>query len=304
MIGIVAPVVALEIPVEIKVKGLSTICFHPGGQGTDAARAVKEMGEESLLVAFNGGESGTVLRAMLDAYQINHQLVPVAAPTNTVLKLTSEYREQQVFQLAALRVSRHESDDLYSAASLMTMDCSVVVLSGVTVEGMPDDFFPCLIRHANSHNVKTVVDLEPELMLSTLDAHPTVIKPNVDQLRSIFNLGENTPIKELVGVAKELLRRGARNVVISSGAGGAVALGDGFALQLTPPRVEASVERGAGDCMVAAVAVGLARDMPLEEAVKMGVAAGCAKVLRHGLGTCRRDVIQRLLDRVTVQTIR
>lgn len=189
MIGIVAPVVALEIPVETKVGGLSTICFHPGGQGIDTARAIREMGEESVLVAFNGGESGTVLRATLDAYGIKHQLVPVAAPTVAVLKLTVDYREQQVFQLPTPRVSRHESDDLYSAASLLTMDCSVVVFSGIDVEGMPGEFFASLIRHANSHGVKSVVDLDPKLMLSVLDAHPTVIKPNVDQLRKVFDLG-------------------------------------------------------------------------------------------------------------------
>ncbi len=295
--------VALEIPVEVKVRGLSSICFHPGGQGIDAARAIREMGEDSVLVAFNGGESGTVLRAMLGAYGIKHQLVPISAPTSATLKLTVDYREQQVFQLPPPRVSRHESDDLYSAASLLTMDCKVVVFSGIAVEGMPTDFFPSLVRHANNHGVKSVVDLEPELMLTVLDAHPTVIKPNVDQLRRIFDLREAPSTDDLLYVAEELRRRGATNVVISLGPLGAVAVGDDFALRLTAPKVEAVVERGAGDCMVAALAVGLAKGMPFEEAARMGTAAGCAKVLRHGFGTCRRDVTERLMSRVKVQRI-
>lgn len=303
MIGIIAPIVALEVSVETKINSLSSLCFHPGGQGVDTARAIGEMGEESVLVAFNGGESGSVLETMLNTYRIKHQLVPVASATATVLKLTSDYREQEAFQLPPLRVSRHESDDLYSAASLMTMDCSVVVFSGVAVEGMPSDFFPCLVSHANRHGVKSIVDLEPELMLSVLGANPTVIKPNVDQLRRVFDLGETASVDELLDVAWELRGRGARNVVISLGADGALAVDDRGAVLLTAPRVEAVAERGAGDCMVAALAVGLAKDMGFEEAVKMGMAAGCAKVLRHGLGTCRRDVTERLLGRVRVQRI-
>lgn len=304
MISIIAPVIALELSVEVKVGGISSICIHPGGQGVDAARAIDEMGEESVLVAFNGGETGMVLKSTLDSYHIKHQLVTVAAPTVAVLKLTTDYREQQVFQIPPMRVSRHESDDLYSAASLLIMNSEAVVFSGVAVEGMPSDFFSNLIRHANNYGVGSVVDLDPELMLSVLPANPTVIKPNVDQLRKFFNLGESLSTDDLLRVATELRRRGARNVVISLGAKGAMAVGEGYALRLTAPTVEAVAERGAGDCMVAALAVGLARKMPFEDVVRVGVAAGCANVLRHGLGTCRRDVTERLLSRVKVQRIR
>ncbi len=303
MIGVVAPVVALEISAEVKVGGLSTLCFHPGGQGADIARAIGEMGEESTLVAFAGGETGIVFRSLLDAYHISHQLIPVASPTVAVLKLTADYRERQTFQLPSPRVSRHESDDLFSAASLMAMDSKVMVCSGIAVEGMPGDFFLTLVRHANYHGAKTVIDLDPALMLPVLEAHPTVIKPNVDQLREMLQLGDNPSESDLLDVAKELHQRGAENVVLSLGPLGALAVGDGFALRITAPKVEAMVERGAGDCMVAALAVGLARDLPFEEAVRLGVAAGCAKVLRHGLGTCRRDITRRLLNKVEVHSI-
>lgn len=304
MISIVAPVIALETSVEVKLNSISTICFHPGGQGIDAARAIHEMGGEAVLVAFNGGETGMVLKSLLDAYQIRHQLVPVAAPTVAVLRLTTDYCEKQVFQIPPMRVSRHESDDLYSAASLLIMNSKAVVFSGVDVEGMPTDFFPDLIRHANSYRVGSVVDLDPALMLSVLHAHPTVIKPNVDQLRKLFALSESLSTDELLKAATELRQRGAQNVVISLGAEGALALGDGYALRLTAPKVEAVAERGAGDCMVAALAIGLARKMPFDQVVKVGVAAGCANVLRHGMGTCRRDVTERLLSRVKVQRLR
>jgi 1-phosphofructokinase len=303
MIGVVAPVVALEISAETKVGGLSSLCFHPGGQGIDAARAMIEMGEESVLVSFNGGESGMFLRTALDFYGIKHHLVPIAAPTVAVLKLTEDYREKRAFQLPLPRVSRHESDDLYSAASLLTFDCSVVVFSGVAAEGMPTDFFPSLIRHANNHGVSSVVDLEPELMLSVLDANPTVIKPNLEQLAKIFDLnGAST--NDLLDMAAELRRRGARNVVISLGGGGALAVADGSAWKFTPPKIEAVVERGAGDCMVATIAVGLARHEPFDEAVRLSIGAGCAKVLRHGLGTCRREVSERLVGHVKVERVR
>ena len=39
------------------------------------------------------------------------------------------------------------------------------------------------------------------------------------------------------------------------------------------------------------------------EAVRLGAAAGCAKVLRHGLGTSKRDVTLRLLPHVRLQPL-
>ncbi len=50
-------------------------------------------------------------------------------------------------------------------------------------------------------------------------------------------------------------------------------------------------EHGAGDSLFAGIGVGIGAGLPIEMAVKLGVAAGALNVARHGLGTghCARS---------------
>jgi 6-phosphofructokinase 2 len=51
---------------------------------------------------------------------------------------------------------------------------------------------------------------------------------------------------------------------------------------------------GAGDSMVAGIVLGLVRGLALTGAVKFGMAAGAATLLRPGTELCRRDDAERL----------
>ena len=51
---------------------------------------------------------------------------------------------------------------------------------------------------------------------------------------------------------------------------------------------------GAGDSMVAGIVLGLLRGLTLGDAVKFGMAAGAATLLRPGTELCRREDAQRL----------
>ncbi|MDF2808446.1 MAG: phosphofructokinase, partial [Cellulosimicrobium sp.] len=67
------------------------------------------------------------------------------------------------------------------------------------------------------------------------------------------------------------------------------------------PRITTVDHRGAGDSMTAGIAVGLGRGLDLPGAVRLGAAAGALNVTRRGLGTGRRDQIERLARRITVR---
>lgn len=304
MIGIIAPEQAFEEYVEARDDHVTSLCFHPAGQGVNMARAVRELGEACTLVGFNGGESGLVLRALLDAYQIDHRLVQMQGETAVALMLTHGHAEQHALLLAPPAVSRHEADDLYSAASLLIMECPVVILTTDLLEGMPPDFFVRLTRLANRYRVRTLVDLPLPLLTEVVAAEPMLVKPSLDQVRQSRGLDAEASTPELLEVADGLRQGGAGAVVLSQGKDGAIMVTGEGAWRLVPPAVEAVVERGAGDCMTGAMAVGLCRGEPLLEAARLGAAAGCAKVMRHGLGTCKRVVTERLLSRIEVQRLR
>ncbi len=85
-----------------------------------------------------------------------------------------------------------------------------------------------------------------------------------------------------LSAAPELLSLGPRSAVITVGEAGAV-FADGSSTEHLPaPRVEVVDTTGAGDAFVGALAVRLARDASLGEAVAYAVRAGAAAVTREG----------------------
>ncbi|HEY9766692.1 MAG TPA: PfkB family carbohydrate kinase [Chroococcales cyanobacterium] len=300
MIGIISPALAVDIMVEIEGEEVLRACFHPGGQGVNVARVVLQLEQSCRLVGFNGGESGIVLAALLEAEKISAHLVRSEHSTAAVFKITSDYSPHQTLQTLPPKVSRHEVDDLFSIASLLILESKVVVINGSLPRGMPSEVLVKLIKHAVASGVPVVLDLAGEDLLAALPAGPTLIKPNLKQLLPFFEVSASPTEREVLALAHLLRSRGAQNIVISLDGRGGVALSQGGAFLIQPPRLESMSEPGAGDSMVAAFAVGLHQGLSFPEILRLGAAAGSASVLRHGLGTAKREVILRLLDFVRV----
>jgi len=95
-------------------------------------------------------------------------------------------------------------------------------------------------------------------------------------------------------VADRKLQCAAWVVIVSLGAGGALAVSAEWSERLTAPTVPLKSRAGAGDSMVAGVVLGLARGRPLAEAVRFGLAAGTAAVMAPGTGLSAREDAERL----------
>ena len=101
-----------------------------------------------------------------------------------------------------------------------------------------------------------------------------------------------------------MLERGAEAVIVDARRGARAGASRRTARwELIPPRFESGAAEGSGDSMVGALAAALARGPRLEDALRLGAAAGAANFLRHGLGTGSRDVVEDLLQRVELRPL-
>ena len=100
--------------------------------------------------------------------------------------------------------------------------CAEGIETGSTIV-MEDVFLPYVIEHLQSRSTKFIIDTGGDALLEILPYHPFLIKPNHTELCALFNEDYNpSDIKGLTGAAKHLQEKGARNVMISLGAEGAV----------------------------------------------------------------------------------
>jgi fructose-1-phosphate kinase PfkB-like protein len=95
---------------------------------------------------------------------------------------------------------------------------------------------------------------------------------------------------------------GARNVVLSLGARGAVgAFEDGSVWEAIPPRVEALCPIGAGDALAAAYVWALTQEATRPEALQWGVAAGTASARLPGVSFASLEQTREILARVNLE---
>ncbi|WCD93363.1 1-phosphofructokinase family hexose kinase [Microbacterium sp. nov. GSS16] len=130
----------------------------------------------------------------------------------------------------------------------------VLVISGSLPPGIPDDALPDLIRLGREAGVRVIVDTSGPALLAAADAGASVLKPNEHELR------DATGLDDPVDGARELIRRGARLVLLSLGADGMLAItptasGDVSVLHARLGAALGGNPTGAGDAAVAACAV-------------------------------------------------
>jgi 1-phosphofructokinase len=276
------------------------IHLHAGGQGVWIARMLATLGCEVRLCTALGGESGDVLRGLIRREQVEVREVELAGPNGSYVHDRRSGERTELVQTAPPALQRHELDELYNLALVEGLDADAVVLAG------PDDervLSPTTYRrmasdlHAGVGAV--VVDLAGEFLREAVRGGVTLAKASHEDLISTGHANSDEP-QELLRAMRALADDGAQTVVISRAAQPALVLCEGRVQSVDAPRFERVDHRGAGDSMTAGMTAALARGSSVEDAIRLGTAAGALNITRRGLATGERELIERLAERVTL----
>jgi 1-phosphofructokinase len=199
--------------------------------------------------------------------------------------------------------TRHEIDDLFSFTCAAALESEVLVVCGpVPSDAIALETYRNLVADARAGGTRVIVDLSPPRLESALEGGPDVVKLSHWQLAE-FAAGDVTEPARLRQAAEQVLRRGAKAVLVTRGGDPALVVRGTEAWELVPPHFEGGAAEGSGDSMVGALAATLARGVDWEEALRWGAAAGAANFLRHGLGSGSRDVVTDLVERVELHRL-
>jgi len=247
----------------------------PGGKGANQALAARRAGAEVALVGAVGDDVFAPLalaelrRAGVDLARVRG----VAGPTGTALIQVDDAGENTIVVVAG-------------ANATVTADRVLdLTLAPATTVVMPLEIPLATVRAvalaAAAAGARVVVNAAPAAPLE-----PALLEA-VDVL--IVNEHEAAILAAHVGVANApaafaaaMAARFGQTVIVSLGAGGALAAAEGATLRVAAPHVEVVDSVGAGDALVGALAAALDRGAPLAVALREGVAAGSLACTRRG----------------------
>ena len=271
---------------------------HPGGQGVWQSRMITLLGGRVELCTALGGETGEVLRCLLEAEGFSVQAVERASASGWYVHDRREGQREEVAAHSGAPLDRHELDELYNLALAAGLRAQVCVLSGVEdPDIVAPDTYRRLVLDLTNNGVRVVADLAGDHLTAVLEGGVTFLKVSHEELLAAGRAEDAGPAA-MARAARALHREGAHSVLVSRADEPALALLDDRLYQVEVPPLEVADHRGAGDSMTAGVAAALARGGDLLEAVRTGAAAGAVNVTRHGLGTGEVETIKALAERV------
>ncbi|WP_084672728.1 PfkB family carbohydrate kinase [Saccharothrix espanaensis] len=296
--AVFAPSPQLTVTVEV-LDDKPDIHVHAGGQGVWQSRMIKSLGVDVVLCAALGGETGQVLRHLVGVDLVSRE---VTARNGAYVHDRRDGARDPVVAMPADALSRHELDDLYEMTLVEGLRAGVAVLSGPAAddEPVPDSVYERLTRDLRDNGCQVVVDLSGGRLAAALAGGPTVVKVSHEELVS-DGLADSDALPDLARACRRMAEQGVRAVVVSRAAAETLAMyDDGFVL-VEPPRMSTVDTRGGGDSMTAGLAAGLAEGLSMEDALKLGAAAGAVNVMRHGLGSGSGEVVRELAGRVKLE---
>lgn len=269
--------------------------YDPGGGGINVAHVAEVLGIRSTAVFPAGGPAGELVHNLLVAEGLAIQRIRIGGSTResfTVNELTSQ--RQYRFVLPGPQLTIAEQTDCLLHLRHAAANARIVVASGSLPPGVPQDFYQQVAQVCAELGTTFLLDSSGG-GLTHVKSGVFLVKPSIRELREDVG-AELATEAEQVAAARGLVSRGvARNVLVSLGSQGALLVGTDGAWRFAAVDVPPGSGVGAGDAMLAGVAVGIARDWPLTEAVRLGIAAGAAMLLTPGTAPCTREDTERLL---------
>ncbi|NUP75047.1 MAG: phosphofructokinase [Sinomonas sp.] len=294
-----SPTPTLTVTIE-EVAGNPDIHLHAGGQGVWQARMVRVLGGSAALCALLSGETGQVIRHLLEDEGIRLKSVAGHGASSAYVHDRRGGRRDEVAAAPGDRLSRHELDELHGLVLTEGMAAGTVLLSGaVRLDAVPHDMYRRLAADLRAAGCRVIADLSGERLRAALSGGLSLVKVAHNELVASGFVEGDEP-QELVRAMRNLASGGADAVVLTRGAEPALFLCEETVEEIRVPELQVVDEHGAGDSMTGAIAASLAAGDSIREAVTLGAAAGANNVTRHGLGSGHAESIRRLAALVEV----
>ncbi|GCE75625.1 1-phosphofructokinase family hexose kinase [Cellulomonas biazotea] len=300
---VLAPTPLLTITIEAPTSEESNpeVHVHAGGQGLWVGRMAVSLGADVVVCGPFGGETGTVLAHLAEVERLRVRPTAYAGGNGAYVHDRRDGERQEVAQTPPHSLDRHELDDLYGTVLVEAMDADVTVLTGADPPRiLPAAVVGRLARDLRAAGRTVVADLSGRAAAAFAEAGGAVLKISHEELVEGGFVDSDAPA-HLLEAAHRFVDDGLDAVVVSRAGEPVLVVTRDAVEEVLPPPITVVDHRGAGDSMTAGIAVGLGRGLPLNEAVRLGAAAGALNVTRRGLGTGRREQIERFARRVVVR---
>lgn len=253
----------------------------PGGKGSNQTIAAARLGAKVSFISRVGKDTfGDAARRMYEAEGVDTEFLTVDATRSTgaAVILIEEGKGENAIVVTPGAASALKEGDVARAQTRIVE--SAVFMTQLE---LPVPVATHGLRMAHERGVLTILNPAPACVLDdAIYRLCDYLTPNESEAQTLTGLSVATVV-EAERAADQLLRRGARNVVLTLGAKGALVKNSKISEHVPAYCAGTVVDTtGAGDAFNAGLAVGLSEGMDLVSAARFGCAVAGISVTRPG----------------------
>ena len=265
--------------------------------GINVSRILQRLDVDNTATGFIGGFTGRFVENGLIAEGIKTNFVQVSEDTRINVKIKAG--EETEINGAGPKISDEKLEELKAILAGLSSE-DTVVFAGSAPSSLGNQVYNTLIPIAKKAGAEVVCDFEGQTLLDSLNYQPLLVKPNSHELADIFGV-ELNGLEDIEKYAREILAKGAKNVIISMAGDGALLVTPEAAYFAKPIKGTVKNSVGAGDSMVAGFTGEYVKSGDPIEALKWGVACGTATTFSNDLATA--EFIKETYQEVEVEKL-
>ena len=273
-----------------------------GGKATDVSWILGKLGVPSRALGFAAGSNGLRMEKMLQERGVETDFVWVGGETrlNTILVVSGE--GQSTITTSSLNVSSEHLSEFALQYRKALEDASCVVMGGSLPSGVPLDFYAEAITRAHAHHIPVIFDSSGPPLVSGIKSHPDIIKPNLTELADLLGYKPKSQ-PEVQKAAIRLHQEFSTNVIVTLSKEGAIAVSGNSSYFINPIAVPVASSAGAGDGVLAGMALAYLRNESFEYGLRHGFALAGAILKTLATADFQIEDYQELLPKIRITSI-
>lgn len=275
---------------------------NAGGKGINVSRIINLLGGDILATGIVGGFTGKLFLKKLNENSIKNNFLESEYETRTCIAIIDE-KIDGIIEILESGKGDMEVCNLFIKKYLEILEdkeIKVICGSGSLLKGIDPLIYNTLIEEGNKRGIKFILDTSGSILVKGIEAKPFLIKPNQEELEDILGRKLNS-IEEIAEAARELMKKGAENVMVTLGGAGALLITPERVYRGTFPKVEIKNTVGSGDSTVGGFAYALSQGKDLAECFRLGIACGTTNAMLDSTGTIDMDILNNILPKIEIK---
>ena len=271
-----------------KVRAEQTL-YHPGGNGINVARALKELEISAHCCGIIAGESGDLLLKLLAGIpeeRFRWFRVDGETRINTTIM---QHSPPGQYEIAS--VGPEISPDALQEVCDCLLDSTgngIGVLTGLLPPGVPKSTYAELVERINTQGGRAVVDASGEILQQAIEARPWLARMNRNILEGLMNQRMDS-VEDIAEAARAIQQQGIAYVCVTLGDVGAVLLDAENSYHCKAPKIHKQSTVGCGDSMVTGLIASALKGESTEQMLRFGILCASATASQPGTGLFKRE---------------